>query len=354
MKIFAGITLLTLLLTLPSTALALATESFGNAPAVNQPGWAQGVIDVVNLKSRVYSVWVNGNEYFFYRGDAQALNEAMIKFGTVRADVHRLILLPGAGKTQTFHGKAIEFDWQLHVPTGIYKAIAKKEHAEMTVHINGMKPRPLKDTKQVAKWLHDLDDERFATRDAAQRELEKLGNDAKPVLREALKNRPSAEATQRIESFLGKLRDVDVTDLEIPKGVVVVTVDDLLADYRKGLQDTDVYVCSGAVHELSRFARYDSTIVPALIEMLKKEKNEYVRRMAASCLGNLDVPAKAAIPILKEGLDDPDTNIRQAFKGALEQIQNAKDQPGQEDRLKRELAILKEISEFKKAVGGHK
>src|SRR6516162_10429648 len=101
MKTVAGVIVVGLLLALPATALALATETFGNAPAVKQPDWAEGVLDVVNLKSRVYSQWVNGNENFFYRGDAQALNEALRKYAAVKADVRQLILLPGSGKTMT-------------------------------------------------------------------------------------------------------------------------------------------------------------------------------------------------------------------------------------------------------------
>src|SRR5947208_3228663 len=108
------------LLALPAMALALAFESFGNASATKQPGWAEGAIGVVNLESRVYSRWVNGNEHFFYRGNARALNEALKRYAAVKADKRRLVLLPGRGKMQSFDGKAIAFGWQFHVPSGIY------------------------------------------------------------------------------------------------------------------------------------------------------------------------------------------------------------------------------------------
>src|SRR5437762_5661973 len=118
MRTAAGTAVLTLVL-LPATALALAEERFGNAPVVSQPDWAEGVVDVVNLKSRVYSYWVNGNENFFYRGNAQALNAALRQYAAVKSDVRQVILLPGAGKTHSFERKPIAFDWQLHVPSGI-------------------------------------------------------------------------------------------------------------------------------------------------------------------------------------------------------------------------------------------
>src|SRR5215471_11725946 len=136
MKITAAMTFVILFLGLPEVALALGMETFGNAPAVKQPDWAEGILDVVNLKSRVYSQWVNGNENFFYRGNGQALNEALRKYAAVKDDVRQLILLPGAGKTQTFHRKTIDFDWKFHVPSGIYRAVTKRKHAEMTVYLN--------------------------------------------------------------------------------------------------------------------------------------------------------------------------------------------------------------------------
>src|ERR1700678_4556702 len=98
MKIGASLLLTTLVLAFPSVVLALGQESFGNTPVANQPEWVKGVLDVVNQESRVYSMWVNGNENFFYRGNAQALNEALKKYRAVETGgARRLILLPGTG-----------------------------------------------------------------------------------------------------------------------------------------------------------------------------------------------------------------------------------------------------------------
>jgi len=93
------------MLLLPAAAFALGEEAFGNAPRVAQKDWADGVINVVNLKSRVYLHWVNGNESFFYRGDAGALNEALRLFAAINDDEKQIVLLPGSGKTQSFDGK---------------------------------------------------------------------------------------------------------------------------------------------------------------------------------------------------------------------------------------------------------
>ncbi|HEV3204839.1 MAG TPA: HEAT repeat domain-containing protein [Gemmataceae bacterium] len=342
---------MTMLLVLPAGVLALGTETFGNDPAVKQPEWAEGIVDVVNLKSRVYSQWVNGNENFFYRGNAQALNEALQKYAAVQADVRQLILMPGAGKTQSFGRKPVDFDWQLHVPSGIYKAVAKRNHAVMTVFINATKPQGLLEGKLTEKLLGDLENNSFQTREQAEQELRKLGKDGKRLLRQALKARPGPEARRRIEGLLEKLRDFDVTDLEIPKGITVISVDDLLAVHLKGLKDKDSTICGMAIQDLSGLFPFSDQVVPALTEMLKKEKNEYIRRVAAACLAHVGVKAKSAVPALREGLDDPDANVRNAFQTAIDQIENAKEMPGQKEEAKKQLSILKEINEFKKAAG---
>jgi HEAT repeat protein len=118
------------------------------------------------------------------------------------------------------------------------------------------------------------------------------------------------------------------------------------------LKSPDATVRGFALHELSSLARYSDRVVPVLTRMLTKDEKEYVRRVAAVGLGDIGTGAKSAVPTLKRGLDDPDANIRNAFRSALERIENAKDQPGLLERTKRDRAILKDINELSKARGG--
>jgi hypothetical protein len=352
MKYVAAAALVALRLAFPPAALALGEEQFGNAPRVKQPGWAEGVLDVVNLKSRVYSQWVNGNENFYYRGDARAVNEALRKYAAVKDYARRLILLPGRGTAHTFGGKPVAFDWQLHVPSGIYRAVTGRKHAEMTVYVNAARPRGAPARKLVERLIGGLDADSFATRQKAEEELRKLGDDAKPFLREALKGRPALEGRRRIERLMQALPGFDVDDLEVPKGLTLVGVDELLAAHFKGLTDADIHVCGGAIHGLSTLAAYSDKVVPALTGMLSKGKNEYVRRVAAASLARLGAKAKAALAALKEGLGDPDANVRAAFEAAIRQIEKARDEPGKADEARRNLSILKDINELKMAAGG--
>src|SRR3954462_15108095 len=81
-------------------ARALGMEDFGNAPlhAANYTEWP-GIVPVVNHPSRGYHWWVNGNEEFYYRGDAAALNEALAKFGEAGSAGREVVLRPGPGVT---------------------------------------------------------------------------------------------------------------------------------------------------------------------------------------------------------------------------------------------------------------
>jgi HEAT repeat protein len=249
---------------------------------------------------------------------------------------------------QSFDRKPVDFDWQLHVPSGIYKAVSKRHHAVMTVYINAINPRQL-DRKLIERLLRDLDNDSFQVRQKAKQDLEKLGHDAKPFLRAALKAQPGLEARRRIEGLLEKLRDFDVSELEIPKGITVISVDDLLAEHFTGLKDGDSTVSGMAIQDLSNFAPYSDKVVPAMTEMLRKDKNEWVRRVAAGCLSHVGFQARSALPALKEGLNDPDASIRDTFRITIDQLQNAKDKPGRDDEVRKHRVIIKEINNFKKA-----
>jgi len=65
--------------------------------------------------------------------------------------------------------------------------------------------------KFLAKLIDDLDSRRYATRQKAGKELEKLGAFAVPDLRRALGGQPSLEVRRRIEKLLEKLTRCDLS-----------------------------------------------------------------------------------------------------------------------------------------------
>ena len=216
----------------------------------------------------------------------------------------------------------------------------------LTVYISAQEPHAPLDRKKAEKWVAGLDDDSFKVREGASRELEKLGVAVKPLLREALKGRPSPEVRRRIGALLAKLKGLDVDDLKVPDGVTVVTASDLLEAHLKDLSGADQ---ASAMYGLVKLAPYSDKVVPALTARLKMDKSEYIRRVAAYCLGSIGARAKTALPALKGGLGDPDPNIRGAFRSAIEQIEKAKDEPGWGKEFKKRLAILKDLDEWKKA-----
>jgi hypothetical protein len=220
----------------------------------------------------------------------------------------------------------------------------------MTVYISAIKPRPV-ERQKVEKWLHDLNSDSFPTRNAAFAELEKLGNDAKPSLRAALQGQPTPEVRRRVELLLDKLPSFDLSDVEIPKGISVISVGDLIAKGLHELKDADQNVRSLAIQDLSALARFSDKIVPALVDVFAKDKDAHIRQIATVCLANAGVRAKVAMPTLKKGLNDPDVNIRNACQGTLNRLASAADSPDQQERIRREMAIVKEINELKTATG---
>jgi hypothetical protein len=60
---------------------AAGEEHFGNDPLsdANYQDW-KGIMPVINDTSRVYHVWINGNENFYYRANTDALKTSTLRF----------------------------------------------------------------------------------------------------------------------------------------------------------------------------------------------------------------------------------------------------------------------------------
>jgi RNA polymerase sigma factor (sigma-70 family) len=76
-----------------------------------------------------------------------------------------------------------------------------------------LRPIPPTDSRQIARWVSDLDADDFAVREKATAALVELGDLAAPALRRALANRPSAELRRRVESLLGTLAPASSPEL---------------------------------------------------------------------------------------------------------------------------------------------
>ncbi len=72
----------------------------------------------------------------------------------------------------------------------------------LKARLKGDKPP---DERRIARLIADLDDDQFATREKAFKELEKLGVPAKPALRRTLESEVSAEVRSRVKRLLERL-----------------------------------------------------------------------------------------------------------------------------------------------------
>jgi RNA polymerase sigma factor (sigma-70 family) len=90
----------------------------------------------------------------------------------------------------------------------------------------GLEPVPPVDSKQIERWVADLDAANFSVREKATVALTELGDLAEPALRRVLADRPSLELRRRAEAVLAKIAPVSAPQL---RGLRAVEVLELLA-----------------------------------------------------------------------------------------------------------------------------
>jgi len=259
-----------------------------------------------------------------------------------------LFLVPGPAQTHAFNGRTIVFNWQLQLGVGAGRARSMKQLPVLRVYVDVPGPRPLTvDSETVQRWLAELDSDRFQTRDRARQQLARLGNDAKPLYRAALKEQISLERRRRLEGLLSALpAGYDVSDFEVPAGMTFLTVDDLLAQNLKKLPNPDTFE-EGTLDELAALEPYSDKVVPALTSFLDRRKSEWLRHGAARALAEVGFRARAALPVLKEGRGDPDPNIRKNFHVTIDKLEQCREGPAERARLQK-LAIAQDLRELKK------
>jgi len=267
-------------------ASAMATETVGNTPLspLNYTDW-KGIVPVINHKSRVYQIWVNGNEHFYYRSDARTLNAALKEFAKVQTDCRVVVLRPGPASCETFGKKRIPYDWNLHIVGGI----ARHVHAQGDPDVWDMYPT--------------------------------------------------------ITVYIGE-GNVQLDELQIPKGLTVLDVADLRARYRRALQSADKESRGYAAYYLAEVDPDHPEIVPAIAPLLE-DGDVWVRLMSAGALGKLGASATPALPVLERGLDDKEKRVRERFAEVIAQIENAKADP---EAAKRRQEAVARIARFVKAL----
>jgi hypothetical protein len=276
---------LALLALCPSGSVwALRGEGFGNA-AFNEANYREwpGIMPLVNHPSRVYHVWVNENEQFYYQGDTAAFNDALRKFAASKAEVHELLLRPAPCVVHSFNRvRTIPYNWNLHVVGGIVGVLPTLDRGSKV-------------------W--------------------------------------SKSPTMTVCVGEG----IDLGKIEIPNGVSTVDLADLSRRYREALASKDKTVRGWAAGELAHLDRYDAENLAAIVKLLKDE-DDWVKRNAVGALAVFGKKAESVVPTLREMQSTQDKHLKDQIEKTIEEIQQAKETTTVEQEHR---SLLKKIREFR-------
>jgi hypothetical protein len=110
---------------------------------------------------------------------------------------------------------------------------------------------------RLRAWIADLDDDRFAKRETASKELAKHLPAAEPLLKERLASEPSLEIRRRIENLLSLLDSQtlpaetirDLRALEVLEYFGPVAIGDVARELAKGNHDPRVTAAAQAARQ---------------------------------------------------------------------------------------------------------
>jgi hypothetical protein len=218
----------------------------------------------VNHTSRVYHVWVNGNEQFYYRGNTAALNDALAKFAESKSEVREVVLRPGPGTTTSFDRKQqISFDWNLHLVGGIARHLTTLEQGSKV-------------------WS------------------------THPVL----------------TIYVSKA--IDLAKVEIPEGLTVTSLNEVKKRTREGLTSKDKTVRGWSCGVLAALDAYDSESLKTISEMLNDE-DDWVRLNAVTSLTVFGKKAQSALPRLRVLTETENAQQKEEVQKTIRTIEQAKE-----------------------------
>jgi hypothetical protein len=260
-----------------SAAWALGEEDFGNEPliAANFNPWP-GVMPVVNHPSRVYHVWVNGNEQCYYQGDVAALNDTLSKFAGVQTEARDVVLRPGPGEVSSFDGsRKLPFSWHLQMFGGISQYVLRLEdgtkvwsdHPVLTIYTGG---------------------------------------------------------------------PIDLDKIEIPKGVTLLSVTDVKKRTLEGLKSKDKTVRGWGAGVLTSLDTYDPQSRDAVAALLTDPDN-WVRLNAVHSLPLFGKAAQTALPLVRRNLETDDKSLKEAAQESIQKIEQATATPDLERQHREQL-----------------
>jgi hypothetical protein len=137
-------------------ACGMATENFGpdsqiGHPTTAQPDWPTGIVKLPRHPSRVYSMWCNGGENFYFKANPKEVNQLIAQFSKARLRDHEVWIKTKQPKVQSFKKIDIDHNAYLKMTSGIARHfLQEKNPAEtfdpvLTIYADG-----------DATWVRDL------------------------------------------------------------------------------------------------------------------------------------------------------------------------------------------------------
>lgn len=337
-------------LVLPGPAFALRHIIVGNAPLGPGPGFGTELLAALNVEERVFLMEHDGSHTVYFQGGPKALNQAFRHFAALPADRREIILLPGPPKPLAYDKAPIPYDWVLYIPAGPENrrhTWPVERRTTLTVYIPEPPPPAPADPKAVRQWIADLGSDDFKVRERAARELAARGPSAAGLLREALRGKPTAEARDRIEKLLaGVSREIRVDVLELPAGVPLVCLDDLLAQARKKLADKDPVIRGHGALALVECDPPAEEVLPELEKVLTTETDANPVAGAVWAAYRLGAGAKPLLPALRAAAKKVDKGLAASFQQVIESVEKAKADPVSEAEMTKRAAIRRGIKEY--------
>lgn len=127
----------------------MATEQIGpdrDHPTVAQPDWPKKIVTLPRHPTRVYSVWVNGREDFYFKADLSRVNELLALFSEARLRDHEVWIRTGKPVVQSFKKDVIDYNVHLEILAGIALAMGggdDRPEPRLTIYVDDAVPAGL-------------------------------------------------------------------------------------------------------------------------------------------------------------------------------------------------------------------
>jgi hypothetical protein len=128
----AGIFLCVLAAALCRRAWAAGTEEFRDTEwsAANYAQWPSP-FEPLSDKCRVYFRWVNGNEDFYFAGDAEQLNQAPKRLAAIKTASHEVLIRLGPEKAHSYNSaRILDCHWHMNAHGSISEFVTTRANGE--------------------------------------------------------------------------------------------------------------------------------------------------------------------------------------------------------------------------------